>query len=94
MGSGAIQHPDWSVKRLGFQPYPFPSALVTTIELLRQAKLEGDAAFLSELDPTRAAEELTDDSLVKQALSEVGGIEVFDGVDPDRPFQRVEVVAP
>ncbi len=93
-GTGAIQHPEWGVKRLGFQPYPFASALVTTIEQLRQAKLEEDAAFLSALDPAQAAAELTDDSFVKRALSEVGGIEVFDGIDPDLPYQRLEVLAP
>jgi NitT/TauT family transport system substrate-binding protein len=49
-GTGAIQHPEWNVKRLGFQPYPFPSALVTTVELLRQAKLGKEATFLRDLD--------------------------------------------
>jgi NitT/TauT family transport system substrate-binding protein len=93
-GTGAIRHPEWGVKRLGFQPYPFPSALVTTVELLRQAGLGEEETFLRDLDPARAATELTDDSLVRKALAEVGGIESFDGIDPARPYQRVEVVAP
>ena len=93
-GTGAIQHPEWGVKRLGFQPYPFPSALVTTIELLRQAKLEKEAAFLHDLDPVQAAADLTDDSVVKKALADAGGIEGFDGIDPVQPYHRVEVVAP
>ncbi len=93
-GTGAIQHPEWGVKRLGFQPYPFPSALVTTIDLLRQAKLEAEAAFLDALDPAQAAAELTDDSLVTKALAETGGIEGFDRVDPARHYERVEVLEP
>jgi NitT/TauT family transport system substrate-binding protein len=93
-GTGAIQHPEWGVKRLGFQPYPFPSALATTVDLLRQARLGEEATFLRDLDPTQVATELTDDSLVRKALDEVGGIEGFDGIDPARPYQRVEVVAP
>lgn len=93
-GTGAIRHPEWGVKRLGFQPYPFPSALVTTVELLRQARLGEEAAFLRDLDPARAAGELTDDRLVKKALAEADGIEGFDGVDPVQPYQRVEVVEP
>jgi NitT/TauT family transport system substrate-binding protein len=93
-GTGAIQHPEWGVKRLGFQPYPFPSALVTTVDLLRQAKLGEEASFLHDLDPAQAAAELTDDSLVKEALAEAGGVEGFDGVDPAQPYERAEVVAP
>ncbi len=74
---GAITHPDWRVNRIDFQPYPFPSYTAELVRLLQQTRLEGDVAFLEQLQPEQVARELVDDSFVKQALQQVGGPQSF-----------------
>lgn len=74
---GAITHPDWRVNRIDFQPYPFPSYTAELVRLLKQTRLEGDVAFLKQLQPEQVARELVDDSFVKQALQQVGGPQSF-----------------
>jgi NitT/TauT family transport system substrate-binding protein len=75
--TGAIKHPDWHERRIGFQPFPFPSYTEELVRRLKETSLEGDTAFLSQLDPVSVAGDLVDESLVKAALAEAGGPSTF-----------------
>ncbi|MBD1910016.1 MULTISPECIES: ABC transporter substrate-binding protein [unclassified Leptolyngbya] len=74
---GAIQHPEWAAQRIDFQPFPFPSYTEELVRLLQQTQVEGETAFLKQLNPTEVARDLVDDSFVKQALQQVGGPQAF-----------------
>ena len=91
-GSGAIHHPEWGVPRLGFQPYPFKSATYEVVNLLKKAKVEGDASFLAGLDPEQVATELFEFEMVRQAADKVGGLSVFDGIDMTSQELRTEII--
>ncbi|HEV3470348.1 MAG TPA: ABC transporter substrate-binding protein [Pyrinomonadaceae bacterium] len=91
-GTGAIRHPEWGVSRIGFQPYPYESTTREIVNLLKQTKVEGQADFLQGLDPEQVARELFDYALVKNAADRVGGLRVFEGVDPDNPYVRAEMI--
>lgn len=88
----AIRHPDWNIARIGFQPYPYPSATRFIINEMRQTLMEGDTAFLNKLDIDSAAKELVDDRFVKQAISAVGGLEKFESVNIETPWDREEII--
>ncbi len=91
-GTGAIRHPDWGVNRIGFQPYPYESTTHEIVNLLKQTKVEGQADFLQSLNPEQVARELFDYALVKNAADKVGGLRVFEGVDPNNPYVRAEII--
>ena len=80
----ALKHPQWGVKRIGFQPYPHPSATRFMIKQMKETIVEGNIDFLAKLNPSAATEELVDDSFVLKAIEEVDGIE--------KPLLRKEVV--
>ena len=88
----AIMHPGWDVSRIGFQPYPFPSATEFIIREMAKTLVDGDSSFLEHLDPGAAARELVDDRFVKQALGTVPETETIFRTDPDNPYAREEVV--
>lgn len=90
VASGAIKHPEWRRKRIDFQPYPFASYTEELVKLLKETHVEGDRAFLDALDPAFAARDLVDDSFVKKAIAEVGGLQAF-GLEG--AFARTEVIA-
>jgi NitT/TauT family transport system substrate-binding protein len=93
-GTGAIQNPDWHVQRIGFQPYPYQSATVEIVKLLKQTKLEGDSTFLSTLEPGRVVDELFDYNFVKKAAEQiVGGLAAFPSVDKDHLYERKEIIS-
>lgn len=89
VASGAIRHPEWRDKRIDFQPYPFPTYTEELVKLLKETHVEGDRAFLDALDPAFAARDLVDDSFVRKALAEVGGLKVFGLAES---FDRSEVI--
>lgn len=91
VASGAIRHPEWHKKRIDFQPYPFPSYTEELVKLLRETHVEGDRAFLDAFDPAFVAHDLVDDSFVRKAIADVGGLQAF-GLDGR--FARTEVIAP
>jgi NitT/TauT family transport system substrate-binding protein len=80
----SLKHPQWDIERIGFQPYPFPSATEFIIEQMKKTVVEGNIDFLKELNPSSATEELVDDSFVLKAIEEVDGI--------DKPLSREEIV--
>lgn len=60
--SGAIRHPEWRDRRIGFQPYPFPTYTEELVGLLKETHVEGD---------------LVDDSFVRKVIAGVGGLQAF-----------------
>lgn len=74
---GAIEHPDWKIHRIDFQPYPFPSYTEQLVRLLKDTQVEGNTAFLQQLQPKQVATDLVDDSFVKKALKQIGGAKAF-----------------
>lgn len=89
VASGAIRHPEWRDQRIDFQPYPFPTYTEELVRQLKETHVEGDRAFLDALDPAFAAQDLVDDSFVRKALEEVGGLQAFGLQDS---FTRSEVI--
>lgn len=87
--SGARRHDDWNEQRIDFQPYPYPSYTEELIRRLKDTVVEGDASFLTKLDPKQAAKELVDDRFVKSALAAAGGAKAF-GLPES--FTRSEVI--
>ncbi|MBF0200271.1 MAG: ABC transporter substrate-binding protein [Desulfamplus sp.] len=91
-----IMHPEWKVGRIGFQPYPYPSATRFIVEQMAKTKVEGDSDFLRSLDPGFAADELVDDSFVKKALQDMSVYGTFDlDYNPQNAspsFHREEVI--
>jgi NitT/TauT family transport system substrate-binding protein len=59
------------------------------VRRLKTTLIEGDHAFLGDLDPAGAARELVDDSFVKKAIQAAGGLKAF-GLPDD--FARQEVI--
>ena len=87
-----LTHPGWQVERIGFQPYPFPSATRFIVDQMKETRVEGDTRFLFNLDSNLAAKELVDPSFVIKAIDEMGGIKKFCSCDIEKPFTREEIV--
>jgi len=87
-----VIHPDWNVTRIGFQPFPFPSATQFIIDKMKQTLVEGNTLFLKDLDPEKAAADLVDDTYVGKALDEMGGLKKFCNCDISKPYSREEVI--
>lgn len=90
--NGAIQHPDWGVGRIGFQPYPYPSATKFLIEEMATTRMEGDTNFVKKLDPDFAVTDLVDDSFVKKAIHLVGGLQKFYPEMTSDLWKREEII--
>ncbi|NJL60194.1 MAG: ABC transporter substrate-binding protein [Desulfobacteraceae bacterium] len=88
----AIHHPEWNVSRIGFQPYPYPSATRFILKEMRETLMEGDSSFLKKLDINQAAKELVDDSFVRKAIANAGGHDKFESVNIEHPWEREEVI--
>jgi NitT/TauT family transport system substrate-binding protein len=90
----AIKHPKWKVGRIGFQPYPYPSATELIIQEMQHTRMEGNSSFLKQIQLKSASQHLVDDRFVKKAIQHVGGVKQFsDTMDFDNPFCREEIVA-
>ncbi len=87
-----LVHPQWGVERIGFQPFPFPSATRFILEQMKKTKVEGNADFLASLDIGAAAATLVDDSFVRKALDDMGGMKGFCQCDVTEKFTREETV--
>ncbi len=86
-----LLHPEWQVRRIGFQPYPFESATRFIIEQMSRTLMEGDTRFLDRLDVSRAAVELVDDRFVKKAIDKIGGLGKFFPGSTDPGYTRDEI---
>ena len=71
---GAIRHPEWASPRIDFIPYPYPSYTEALVRFLQTTYVEGERAFLERLNPDTAHRQLVDDTLVRKALEDVGGL--------------------
>lgn len=87
-----LKHPQWLVRRIGFQPFPFPSATRFIIEQMKQTLIEGDSRFLDHLDPDEAETQLVDNRFVIRAIQQVGGLGAFFPDMPEPLFTREETV--
>ncbi len=87
-----LVHPDWNVARIGFQPFPFPSATRFIIDQMKKTRVEGDTLFLKNLDTPGAAAQLVDNRFVLKTLDDSGGLGRFCGCDIEKPYTREEVV--
>jgi NitT/TauT family transport system substrate-binding protein len=74
---GAIQHADWKVPRIDFQPYPFPSYTQLLVRLLQRTQVEGARDFLRSLDANKVSRDLVDDRFVRKAIAFAGGAKAF-----------------
>jgi len=88
----AIKHPEWNISRIGFQPYPYPSATAFITAQMRDTLVEGDAQFLKKLDPDFVAKDLADDSFVKNAILKFNGFVKFPEINIESPWDREEVI--
>jgi NitT/TauT family transport system substrate-binding protein len=88
--SGAIQHPDWNNNRIDFQPFPFPSYTEELVKLLKDTLVEGDNAFLKDLDPQKAHGLLVDDRFAREAIKAVGGPSKFGIPESLTRTERIE----
>ena len=88
---GAIEHPDWNTERIDFQPFPYGSYTEELVRQLKDTVVEGDNAFLQDLDPAEAHAQLIDDRFARAAIEAAGGAEAF-GIDPSLTREeRIEV---
>lgn len=91
-GKNQLVHPQWDVERIGFAPYPFPSATRFIIDRMKQTLVEGDTGFLERLDTPKAVNDIVDDTFVIKALEETGGMKRFCHCNITQPYTREEVV--
>ena len=89
----AIRHPHWPIGRIGFQPYPFPSATRFIIQEMKKAIMEGDQDFLNTISPEVMAQDLVDTTFVKKAINLMGGPGRFREIDLQSPWERQEVIS-
>lgn len=87
-----LRHPQWHVERIGFQPFPFPSATRFILEQMKKTKVEGNTDFLTALDTQAAVSQLVDDRFVRKALDDMGGMKGFCQCDMENVFTREETV--
>jgi NitT/TauT family transport system substrate-binding protein len=59
---------------------------------MKQTRVEGDTGFLAALDAGAATRELVDDTFVRKAIAEMGGIYKFCDCSMETPFSREEIV--
>ncbi|MFO8113737.1 MAG: ABC transporter substrate-binding protein [Halorubrum sp.] len=89
--SGAIRNADWDVDRIGFYPYPYPSYTEELVRRMRETRVEGEDAFLDDLDPSEVADDLVAYDPVRTALEAAGGPPAFD-VSEDDGYERQETI--
>ncbi len=87
-----LNHPQWQIPRIDFQPFPFPSASRFLMDEMKQTRVQGDTEFLRELDTGQAVAELVDDRFVRIALEGVGGMSRFHTGQGTNEFTREEVI--
>ena len=87
----AIIHPQWNVNRIGFQPYPYPSASRFIFNEMRNTKVAGDNNFLREYSPDFIAQDLIAPQFVENAIKKMGA-DNFPNLQLKAPWTREEVI--
>lgn len=88
--TGAVTNTEWESERIGFQPYAFPSYTAALVKALKETRIDGDTAFLADLDDDAVHAELVAEGLAKSAIESNGGAAAFGLAS----FERVEALAP
>jgi NitT/TauT family transport system substrate-binding protein len=90
---GAIEHPQWQIGRIDFQPWPYPSATKFIVKAMNDTLVGGDTAFLKTLDPEFVAKDLVSYDYVRNAMNKFPDWKKDASVNPSDPFDRTEVLA-
>jgi NitT/TauT family transport system substrate-binding protein len=88
----AIKHPDWNIQRIGFQPFPYPSATKFIFERLRETLVQGENNFLQKVEPDFVVKDLVAYEFVKKAVMAQGGPDKFTDMNIQSPWDREEVI--
>jgi len=88
--TGAIKNAEWKSDRIGFQPYAFPSYTTELIAALKETRIDGDSAFLADIDDVSAHETLVAEGLAASAIESNGGLSNFKLAS----FERIETIIP
>jgi NitT/TauT family transport system substrate-binding protein len=91
LDSGAIQHEEWDIERIGFYPYPYRSYTEELVRRMEETRVEGEDAFLNDIDPSTVADDLVAYDPVRTALEDAGGPPAFD-VPEDNGYERQETI--
>jgi NitT/TauT family transport system substrate-binding protein len=91
-GTGAIRHPEWKIRRVGFDPFPFKSYTKKLVELFRKTEIQGDKGFLDAYDSEFIANDLVDYKMIITSLKKVG-LSTIEGVDLNTSFERPEIIS-
>lgn len=92
-GTGAIQHPEWGIHRIGFSPYQFQNDTRRIVELLKETTIKGEAEFLKDLSPELVVQDLMEYTMVTKAIEKAGGMQKFDGDAPtNAPYERDTII--
>ena len=73
--NGAIEHPEWHIGRIDFQPWPYPSATKLIVKAMNDTVVGGDATFLKKLDPDFVAKDLVNYDYRPQRDEQISGME-------------------
>ena len=90
-GTGAIKHPDWNIKRVWFEPFPFKSYTRTLVELLRETIVDSDISFLKKLDTEFIVNDIVDYELINKSLKKYK-LNLIEGIDVIKTAERSEVL--
>jgi len=88
----AIKHPQWNINRIGFQPYPYPSATRFIYEQMQNTVVQGDNSFLQKISPDDVIKDLVNYEMVKKAISQLGGPGKFTDMNLENPWDREEII--
>ncbi|MGE5341140.1 MAG: ABC transporter substrate-binding protein [Candidatus Omnitrophota bacterium] len=91
----AIRHPQWGIQRIGFQPYPFPSATRFIFNQMKQTLVQGENDFLQRVSPDTVVKDLVVYEFAKKAILQLGGAGTFTDIkiDPKQAlWDREEVI--
>ncbi|MCB1255914.1 MAG: ABC transporter substrate-binding protein [Microthrixaceae bacterium] len=88
--SGAIQHPEWGIDRVNFQPFPFASFTEELVVRLRTTLVQPSSKFLDDVDPAEVHKDLVHDAFARQAIADLGGAAKF-GIPES--FTRTELIS-
>lgn len=88
--TGAIQNTEWKSERIGFQPYAFPSYTTELIAALKETRIDGDSAFLADIDDDSAHRTLVVEGLAASAIEANGGMSQFKLAS----YERLETILP
>lgn len=87
----AIVNTKWGQRRIGFQPYPFPSYTAALVTELRKTLVVGDNSFLNKINLKTVHSEIVAVGLAEAAIKKNGGNKAF-GL-PTK-LARTEVIKP